>query len=160
MYHSLGSPSSSVNWAGFYVLDRRDRAQLILGPFHGKVACQTIEIGQGVCGTAAKQGKTLLLEDVKEFPDHIVCDGDSKSEIVVPIKVGEEVSPPNARKVTLKHGLTMASWQVVGVIDIDCADLQGFDGVDQEGLEQLAKILSDYCDWDDLLSPPPSIAPY
>lgn len=92
MYHSLGAPSSSVNWAGFYVLDRNYPGQLILGPFHGKVACQTIRIGKGVCGTVAKEGKTLLLDDVGLFPDHIACDGESKSEIVAPIKVGEKVS--------------------------------------------------------------------
>jgi L-methionine (R)-S-oxide reductase len=92
MYHSLASPSSSVNWAGFYLVDRNNRQQLILGPFHGKVACQTIKIGKGVCGTVAKEGKTLLLEDVGTFPGHIACDGESKSEIVIPIKVGQEVS--------------------------------------------------------------------
>jgi L-methionine (R)-S-oxide reductase len=94
MYHSLTPPSSSVNWAGFYVLDARDHDRLILGPFHGKVACQSIEIGKGVCGMAAGEGKTLLLEDVREFPQHIACDADSKSEIVVPIMVGDEVSDP------------------------------------------------------------------
>ena len=68
-----------------------DRRQLILGPFHGKVACQIITIGKGACGKVAEEGKTLLLADIKEFPDHIACDGDSKSEIVTPIKVGTEV---------------------------------------------------------------------
>jgi L-methionine (R)-S-oxide reductase len=92
MYHSLGAPSSSVNWAGFYVLDRKDSRQLILGPFHGKVACQMIRIGKGVCGTAAERGSTVLLKDVNTFAGHIACDGDSKSELVVPIKVGEKVS--------------------------------------------------------------------
>jgi L-methionine (R)-S-oxide reductase len=94
MYHSLGPPSSAVNWAGFYVLDARDHDRLILGPFHGKVACQRIEIGKGVCGTAAEEGKTILLGNVRDFPHHIACDADSRSEIVVPIKVGSEVSPP------------------------------------------------------------------
>lgn len=73
------------------MLDQNDPAQLILAPFHGKVACQTIKIGKGVCGTAAKQGETLLLKDVETFPDHIACDAESKSEIVVPIKVREKV---------------------------------------------------------------------
>jgi L-methionine (R)-S-oxide reductase len=94
MYHSLGSPLSSVNWAGFYVLDATDPSQLILGPFHGKVACQAIKIGKGVCGTVAKEEKTLLLEDVNAFPGHIACDGDTKSEVVAPIKVEGKVSPP------------------------------------------------------------------
>lgn len=102
MYRSLGSPSSSVNWAGFYVRDRNDRAQLILGPFHGKVACQTIKIGDGVCGTAAKEGRMLMLEDVEAFPGHIACDAESKSEIVAPIKVGEKVRCPAASSERLK----------------------------------------------------------
>jgi L-methionine (R)-S-oxide reductase len=126
MYHSLQEPSVAVNWAGFYVVDEKEPSQLILGPFHGKVACQTIRIGSGVCGTVAKTGSSLVLEDVDKFPGHIACDGDSKSEAVVPIRVGE---------------------MVVGVIDIDCAELKGFDEVDKEGLEQLAKLLAECCDW-------------
>jgi len=87
MFHSLPQPSPAVNWAGFYVLDPKDREhQLILGPFQGKVACQTIKIGKGVCGTVAATGDTLLLQDVDAFPGHIACDADSKSEIVVPIR--------------------------------------------------------------------------
>jgi len=83
--HALPSPSKEVNWAGFYVLDPLKKSQLILGPFHGKVACQSIAFGRGVCGTAAQTGQTQLVPDVDEFPGHIACDGDSKSEIVVPI---------------------------------------------------------------------------
>ena len=94
MYHSLGSPLSSVNWAGFYVLDTRDSSRLILGPFHGRVACQTIQIGKGLCGTVAREGETLLLDDVETFPGHIACDGETRSEVVAPIKVGEKVSRP------------------------------------------------------------------
>lgn len=92
MYHSLQGPSAAVNWAGFYVVDKKEPSQLILGPFHGKVACQTIRIGNGVCGTVAKNGSSLVLGDVEKFPGHIACDGDSKSEAVVPIRVGETVS--------------------------------------------------------------------
>ena len=91
MFHSLESPSSAVNWAGFYVLDPKDSTQLILGPFQGKVACQTIRIGSGVCGTVAKNGTSLVLDDVDSFPGHIACDGDSKSEVVVPILTGDKV---------------------------------------------------------------------
>jgi L-methionine (R)-S-oxide reductase len=75
------------------VLDPRKNNQLILGPFHGKVACQTILVGKGVCGTAAKSGKTQLVPDVEKFPSHIACDGASKSEIVVPIEQGGKVCP-------------------------------------------------------------------
>lgn len=73
------------------MVDPLDRDQLILGPFMGKVACQTIRIGKGVCGAAAKQGSTVLVKDVEEFPGHIACDGDSRSEIVVPIKANGKV---------------------------------------------------------------------
>lgn len=126
MFKSLQGPSAAVNWAGFYVVDKKDPSQLILGPFHGKVACQTIRIGSGVCGAVARDGASLILEDVETFPGHIACDGDSRSEAVVPIRVGETV---------------------VGVIDIDCAELKGFDEDDRDGLERLAKLLADCCDW-------------
>lgn len=126
MFKALPAPSSSVNWSGFYVLDKLKPNQLILGPFHGKVACQTIAIGKGVCGTAASKAETVLLQDVETFPGHIACDSDSKSEVVVPI---------------------VLRGKVVGVIDIDCAENGGFDEHDREGLEKLAKLLADACDW-------------
>ena len=81
-----------MNWAGFYVLDASTPNQLILGPFQGKVACQTIAFGRGVCGAAAAKEVTQLVPDVEEFPGHIACDGDSKSEIVVPIIVKGKVA--------------------------------------------------------------------
>lgn len=84
-YHSLPGPSSSVNWSGFYFLNPSKPQQLLLGPFHGQVACQTINFGRGVCGAAAKTQQTQLVPDVEKFPGHIACDGASKSEIVVPI---------------------------------------------------------------------------
>jgi L-methionine (R)-S-oxide reductase len=126
MYHSLPSPSNAVNWAGFYVVDPSRPSQLILGPFQGKVACQTIQIGKGVCGTVASQATSILLEDVESFPGHIACDGDSKSELVVPIVSNEKI---------------------VGVIDIDCAEHGGFDEEDKERLEILAKVLGEGCAW-------------
>ena len=95
LFHSLPAPSSSVNWSGFYVTDPKDNRQLILGPFQGKVACQTIKIGKGVCGTVAHNGDTLVLDDVETFPGHIACDSDSKSEVVVPIKVNGKVCSGN-----------------------------------------------------------------
>lgn len=126
MYQSLPSPSNAVNWAGFYVVDPLRASQLILGPFQGKVACQTIQIGKGVCGTAAAEGRSILLDDVENFPGHIACDGDSKSELVLPIT---------------RDGM------VVGVIDIDCAEYGGFDDVDRANLESLAQVLGKGCDW-------------
>ncbi|KAF7550988.1 hypothetical protein G7Z17_g5346 [Cylindrodendrum hubeiense] len=131
-YKSLSAPSKDVNWAGFYVLDKTSQQpQLILGPFHGKVACQTIQFGRGVCGTAAQTGTTQLVKDVESFPGHIACDGDSKSEIVVPILVD---SGDGEKK-------------VVAIIDIDCASLNGFDDVDKTHLEELAALLAKSCDW-------------
>ncbi|RYP66094.1 hypothetical protein DL771_007985 [Monosporascus sp. 5C6A] len=148
-YKSLPSPSNHVNWAGnstpeplattiltsptgFYTLDPKQKSgpQLILGPFQGKVACQVIPFGRGVCGTAAVEQTTQLISDVAKFSGHIACDGDSKSEIVVPIVVGEG----EARK-------------LVAIIDIDCAELNGFDAVDKKYLEDLADLLAKRCDW-------------
>ncbi|KIV97496.1 hypothetical protein PV10_01246 [Exophiala mesophila] len=133
LYHSLPSPSNSVNWSGFYVIDHHPdvvpaRSQLILGPFMGKVACQTIKVGRGVCGAAAEgNGRTVVVKDVHEFPGHIACDGDSRSEIVVPIRDGDG--------------------KVVGVIDIDCTEVNGFDEEDQKGLEAIADLLGKSSDW-------------
>ncbi|KAH8671307.1 GAF domain nucleotide-binding protein [Xylariales sp. PMI_506] len=131
-YKSLPAPSSQVNWAGFYTLDPKSGAkpQLILGPFQGKVACQTIAFSRGVCGAAAATAQTQLVPDVEQFPGHIACDGDSKSEIVVPIIVQEG-----------------GNTKVVAIIDIDCAALNGFDEVDKKYLEQLAELLGKGCDW-------------
>ncbi|KAH8170555.1 GAF domain-containing protein [Sarocladium implicatum] len=130
-YKSLPNPSDQVNWAGFYVRDTSSsKPQLILGPFQGKVACQTILFGKGVCGTAAQTQKTQLVRDVEAFPGHIACDGDSKSEIVVPIVVPSD------------EGL-----RTVAIIDVDCAELNGFDEVDQKFLEELASLLAKSCNW-------------
>ncbi|KAK7509734.1 GAF domain-like protein [Phyllosticta citriasiana] len=127
-YRSLPAPSSAVNWCGFYVLDASAAArdQLILGPFQGHVACQTIKFGRGVCGTAAATKATQVVRDVEQFPGHIACDGASKSEIVVPIVQGE---------------------QCVAIIDVDCAELGGFDEEDQKYLEQVAKLIAEGCDF-------------
>lgn len=87
---------------GFYVLDATSHGKsLILGPFMGQVACQTIDFGRGVCGTAAATKQTQLVPDVDAFPGHIACDGASKSEIVVPVTV-EVVSPEEGGHVEKK----------------------------------------------------------
>ena len=114
---------------GFYTLDplgKPSSPQLILGPFQGKVACQIIAFGRGVCGAAAATKTTQLVPDVDAFPGHIACDSDSKSEIVVPIVVNDKV---------------------VAIIDVDCAVPGGFDNIDQEWLEKLANLLAASCDW-------------
>ncbi|OAQ82858.1 GAF domain-containingnucleotide-binding protein [Purpureocillium lilacinum] len=132
-YKSLPAPSKDVNWAGFYVLDKSSsKPQLILGPFQGKVACQTIDFGRGVCGTAASSKQTQLVADVDQFPGHIACDGDSRSEIVVPILADTDGSGEK---------------KVVAIIDVDCASLNGFDELDKKHLEELAELLAKSCDW-------------
>lgn len=105
-----------LNWAGFYVLDG---AVLRLGPFQGKPACTEIAPGKGVCGTAAAQGKTLVVPDVHQFVGHIACDAASKSEIVIPVVVGGRV------------------W---GVLDIDAPIVGRFDDIDRAALEELVQL--------------------
>ncbi|KAL6929030.1 hypothetical protein ACO0SA_002366 [Hanseniaspora valbyensis] len=133
LWHCYKGLNVNVNWTGFYILNKDSTENvdskpksLILGPFQGKVACQEIFFGKGVCGTAASEKKTQLVTDVNQCVNHIACDGETKSEIVVPILYENEV---------------------VGVIDLDCLDLQGFDELDQAFLEQLAKEISSTCDW-------------
>ncbi|MGA8552547.1 MAG: GAF domain-containing protein [Stellaceae bacterium] len=113
IYHGL----PDLNWAGFYL---RSGDELVLGPFQGKPACVRIAIGRGVCGTVAARGETMLVADVAEFPGHIACDPDSRSEMVVPLIVGGEV---------------------IGVLDLDSALPARFDDADREGCEQLVAVL-------------------
>ena len=108
-----------LNWAGFYIMNK---GSLMLGPFQGKVACIRIELGKGVCGTAAQKDETQLVKDVHQFPGHIACDSASNSEIVVPIH---------------KDG------KVVAVLDIDSPSLSRFDEHDKAGLEEFVKILEE-----------------
>lgn len=104
-----------INWAGFYLVEDQN---LILGPFQGKPACIKIAFGRGVCGTAAQEDRTVLVEDVHQFPGHIACDCDSRSEIVVPLH----------RDGTL-----------IGVLDIDSPVKGRFTETDQKGLEDFVK---------------------
>ncbi len=106
-------------WTGFY---RVIADQLVLGPFQGPVACTRIGFGRGVCGTAWKERRTIVVEDVGQFHGHIACSSESKSEIVVPLK---------------KNG------EVVGVLDIDSERLGTFDATDQLWLEQIGKVVAD-----------------
>lgn len=109
----------AVNWAGFY---RMVDGELVLGPFIGRAACIRIPLGQGVCGTAASDAATQLVEDVHAFPGHIACDAASRSELVVPI---------------------MRGGAVTAVIDLDSPDLARFDAEDAAGIEALAQLLSE-----------------
>ena len=113
LFHSL----ADVSWVGFYL---HKEGELVLGPFQGKPACVRIAIGKGVCGTAAQQRQTILVDNVHDFPDHIACDSASNSEIVVPLLEGDEL---------------------IGVLDLDSPKLSRFDEEDAAGLEVLVKIL-------------------
>jgi GAF domain-containing protein len=106
-----------INWAGFYLLKAGD---LVLGPFQGKPACRRIAIGRGVCGTAALRRETIVVPDVHLFADHIACDANSKSEIVIPL-VHEQ--------------------RLLGVLDLDSPQLARFDEADAVGLQAIAAAL-------------------
>lgn len=116
LFHSL----PDLNWVGFYFL--KD-GELLVGPFQGKPACVHIALGKGVCGTAAETRETQLVPDVNRFPGHIFCDGDSLSELVVPL---------------VKRDSTL-----LGVLDLDSPKLARFDQEDKQGLEALAQAFLD-----------------
>lgn len=78
----------NLNWAGFYLYDGK---KLTVGPFQGKVACSTIELGKGVCGEAALKKTTLVVDDVLAHDNHIACDANSRSEVVVPIFINDKL---------------------------------------------------------------------
>ena len=113
----LNDNLDQINWLGFYLIENNE---LILGPFQGHPACIHISIGKGVCGTAVANNQTQLVDDVNTFPGHIACDANSKSEIVVPIHVDNEI---------------------IGVLDIDAPITQRFSKDDQQGLEEIVSIL-------------------
>lgn len=107
-------------WIGYYLYDE-DKNNLVLGPFQGSLACTRIEIGKGVCGTSFRDKKTIIVDDVNLFPEHIFCDSKSKSEIVVPIFRNEDL---------------------LGVLDADSAEYASFDEIDKIYLEELTKKIS------------------
>ncbi len=104
-------------WTGFY---RVCGTRLVVGPYIGTVGCLQIEIGKGVCGTAAEKLETLIVPDVEKFPGHIACDSRSKSEIVVPVFGRDK--------------------KLIAVLDVDSAQYDSFDEVDREGLEKICEI--------------------
>ncbi|MBT8141511.1 MAG: GAF domain-containing protein [Gammaproteobacteria bacterium] len=111
IYNSL----ENVNWAGFYFYKNNE---LVLGPFHGMPACIRIELGKGVCGTAAYTRKSQVVKDVHQFDGHIACDAATRSEIVVPL---------------IKNG------ELLGVLDIDSPMVARFTDADRIGVEKLAE---------------------
>jgi L-methionine (R)-S-oxide reductase len=104
-------------WVGCYFVKDNE---LVLGPFQGPVACTRIAFGKGVCGTSWKEKKTIIVPDVDKFPGHIACSTDSKSEIVLPAFKNKEVAL---------------------ILDIDSADLNSFDTVDQHYLEEIVHLI-------------------
>lgn len=113
LYHGI----ADINWAGIY---RLIDGVLVLGPFQGRAACVRIDLGRGVCGTAAAQRRTLIVPDVHLFPGHIACDAASRSEIVVPLVAGS---------------------RLLGVLDLDSPITGRFDSVDAMGLETATHLL-------------------
>jgi L-methionine (R)-S-oxide reductase len=111
LYHSL----PDLNWAGFYWM--KDGG-LVLGSFQGLPACVRIALGKGVCGTAAKERRTIVVPDVNAFPGHIACDSASRSEVVIPL---------------LREG------RVIGVLDLDSPKPARFGEEDARGLEAVAQ---------------------
>ena len=106
-----------INWVGFYLFED---GGLVLGPFQGLPACIRIPIGRGVCGTAAQSAKTIVVDDVDQFPGHIACDAASKSEIVIPV---------------FKDG------SLIAVLDIDSPIKNRFSKEEANYLEQFVKVL-------------------
>ncbi|OCH91695.1 GAF domain nucleotide-binding protein [Obba rivulosa] len=145
----FGDGDRAVNWCGFYIdspffptprlstpspNDPINSNRLLLGPFCGKPACQLINVApgkaRGVCADAYVQRRTVLVHDVEQYPGHIACDGETKSEIVCPLiaKIGGQET-------------------VLGVLDLDCLTIAGFDEEDQAGLEKIANLVVNACDW-------------
>jgi len=114
---AINDTFNKVSWIGFYLFDG---SKLYLGPFQGKLACTNIEIGKGVCGTSAEKRETIIVPDVNKFPGHIFCDGDSKSEIVIPL---------------IKNG------RLLGVLDLDSHEYNSFGETDKIYLEEICKFL-------------------
>ncbi|PKL79645.1 MAG: GAF domain-containing protein [Ignavibacteriae bacterium HGW-Ignavibacteriae-4] len=115
-----------VNWVGFYVFTGKE---LLLGPFQGKPACVRLQLGKGVCGTSFANNQTLVVDNVDEFPGHIACDAESKSEIVIPL---------------VKEG------KLYGVLDIDSPIISRFDENDRINLEILLNLLVEKSDIEEL----------
>jgi L-methionine (R)-S-oxide reductase len=109
-----------VNWAGFYFV--QPSGELVLGPFCGRPACTRLPAGRGVCGTALSQRATLVINDVRTFADHIVCDTASRSEIAVPLVVGDAL---------------------LGVFDCDSPRVARFSDADRAGIERCLRAFSE-----------------
>lgn len=108
-------------WTGFYLVDPDKPGELVVGPYQGTLGCLRIPFGRGVCGTAAAERETQIVEDVHAFPGHIACDGRTESEIVVPVFDGNAL---------------------IGVLDVDSMRSAAFDKTDAEALERIAAMIA------------------
>ena len=113
----LANAFADYFWTGFYVVDPDKREELVVGPYQGTLGCLRIAFGRGVCGTAARERQTQVVEDVEAFPGHIACDSRSKSEIVVPVVDTEG--------------------RLIAVFDVDSERPAAFDRTDAEWLERI-----------------------
>jgi L-methionine (R)-S-oxide reductase len=113
----LADGFESFFWTGFYVVDPKKPAELVVGPYQGTLGCLRIPFGRGVCGAAAATGEIQIVDDVHAFPGHIACDSRSASEIVVPVRD--------------------ASGALIAVFDVDAVTPAAFDAVDAEWLERI-----------------------
>ena len=113
----LNDAFESYFWTGFYVVDPEKPDELVVGPYQGTLGCLRIAFGKGVCGTAAAERKTQIVEDVHAFPGHIACDSRSNSEIVAPV--------------------IDAQGRLIAVFDVDSTEFAAFDAVDAEWIEKI-----------------------
>lgn len=115
----LHAAFDSYFWTGFYVVDPAKGDELMVGPYQGTLGCLRIPFGRGVCGVAAAERRTVIVEDVEAFPGHIACDSRSRSEVVTPVydKAGA----------------------LIAVLDVDSDQLAAFDAVDAEGIEAILR---------------------
>ncbi len=116
VHHSMG-----FLWTGFYRVVEPGRL-LRVGPYQGTLGCMEIQFGRGVCGTAAAEGRTVIVEDVNDFPGHIACDARSRSEIVVPV--------------------FDRSGGLIAVLDVDSENVGEFSDADRDGLERIVQWFS------------------
>jgi GAF domain-containing protein len=115
----LAAAFEAFSWTGFYLVDPGRPDELVIGPYQGSLGCLRIAPGRGVCGAAAARRETLIVPDVEAFEGHIACDPRTRSEIVVPV--------------------FDAARAMIGVLDVDSAQLDAFDADDARGLEAIVR---------------------
>ncbi|ORX37165.1 GAF domain-like protein [Kockovaella imperatae] len=138
--HEGSSHVPVINWVGFYLYNPSclpssstpTPTPVPLGPYHGRPACVEFvpRSGKGVCADAFTSGKPVLVQDVHAYPGHIACDGDTMSEIVLPLVISSSSED-----------------RVIGVLDLDSTVLHTFNEEDREGLQKIVELLRTACDW-------------